>query len=77
MMIGCIMKMVSWCQYSDGGGSFCDDDGVFVFNQANTTFQTKHPNDVMEEWKKLYKMVNSLFEEVILPKHFAKTFLRR
>ena len=27
-------------------------------------FQTQHPNDVMEEWKKLYKMVNRLFEEV-------------
>ena len=26
--------------------------------------QTKHPNDVMQEWKRLYKMVNSLFEEV-------------
>ena len=40
---------------------------VILFStRINITFQTKHPNDVMEEWKKLYKMVNSLFEEVIL-----------
>jgi hypothetical protein len=26
--------------------------------------RAQHPNDVMEEWKKLYKLVNSLFDEV-------------
>ena len=48
---------------SGGGGNVCVG-GDFVYNLDNINFQTKHPNDVMEEWKKLYKMVNSLFEEV-------------
>ena len=47
-----------------GDGSNVCDGGDFVYNLDNINFQTKHPNDVMEEWKKLYKMVNSLFEEV-------------
>ena len=58
---------------SGGGGNVCDG-GDFVYNHDNINFQTKHPNDVMEEWKKLYKMVNSLFEEVTR-QNFSHTHL--
>ena len=57
-----------------GDGSNVCDGGDFVYNHDNINFQTKHPNDVMEEWKKLYKMVNSLFEEVT-SQNFSHTHL--